>query len=75
MEETVNNETAGIPILSDIPLFGSLFSSKQNKRQTTELVILLKVSILDNNRTGMTSADQRLYECFAKDPRPLKDKN
>lgn len=70
MEERSENNTKEVPGLSDIPLLGHLFQTKNNKRNMTELVILLKLSVI-NNQSNVMPADKRLYECFTNDPRPI----
>lgn len=64
---------AGIPGTIDTPI-GFLTSAKRQARAVTELVIFLKATILDDSRTSVTPADQRLYANFTTDPRPLNMK-
>ncbi len=71
MEERADNERTGPPFLQDIPVLGHLFSGKTNKRTVNELVIFLRATILDNTTESITTADTRVYETFAQDPRPL----
>lgn len=47
MEERVSQSNVGIPGISQIPLLGELFKNTERKRQTTELVILLKLSVVE----------------------------
>jgi len=70
MEERVSNNDRGTPGLSSLPGVGALFTHKGKKRQVTELVILLKLTIVRDANT-ITPADQRLYTCFTSDPRPI----
>ena len=70
MEERVSNKDRGTPGLSSLPGVGGLFTHKGKKRQVTELVILLKLTIVRDGNT-ITPADQRLYTCFTSDPRPI----
>ncbi len=69
MEERVSNNDRGTPGLSSLPGVGPLFTHKGKKRHVTELVILLKLTIVRDANT-ITPADQRLYTCFTSDPRP-----
>lgn len=46
MEREQDNE-AGLPILSDLPLVGYLFKEKRTDKQKVELVVILQVSILE----------------------------
>ena len=70
MEERVTNHDRGTPGLSSLPGVGDAFTHKGKKRQVTELVILLKLTIVRDGNT-ITPADQRLYTCFTADPRPV----
>lgn len=42
MKEGINEQTASVPVLGDLPLVGSLFQHKRRTRVKKELVILLK---------------------------------
>jgi type II secretory pathway component GspD/PulD (secretin) len=44
-EESFESEN-GLPILSEIPLLGKLFSTTRKQERKTELIILLKVTII-----------------------------
>ena len=70
MEERSDNQSMGIPGAQEIPVFGNLFSAKDDSRNITELVIFIKATIVeDNNEIGQ--ADDNLYQNFTKDPRPF----
>lgn len=69
MEERSMNDKQGIPGAQDIPFLGTLFGSREDKRSITELVVLLKATLLDKPEVDL--ADRRLYNVFSKDPRPL----
>lgn len=47
MEERFSQTTVGVPGFSQVPLLGELFKNVERKRQTTELVILLKLSVVE----------------------------
>jgi len=71
MEERSDNANSGIPDAKKLPVFGPLLKSKDDTRTVTELVILLRVTILDHPEDSISSADERTYKTFTKDPRPL----
>jgi len=78
MEERSNNETQKVPDVADIPILGALFQGKANERHVTELVIFITATILDNDdyepegqTTTISTADQRVYQTFTHDPRPM----
>lgn len=49
MQETVEDETAGVPLLSDLPGVGSVFEQTRQRRKKTELVILLKPQVIESS--------------------------
>lgn len=42
----------GIPVLSDIPGLGRLFSREQIEKEKSELLVFIQTSIVNNNRTS-----------------------
>ena len=42
MQDIVNNQNSGIPVLSSIPLIGKLFSYDNDQREKSELVIFIR---------------------------------
>lgn len=46
-----NKDKSGIPILSDIPYLGALFSSTTSTKDRTELMIFIQPSIVSNDRS------------------------
>ena len=41
---------AGIPVLKDVPVLGGLFSSQTNSRQRTELLVLIRPRVVQDQR-------------------------
>jgi len=48
IQERFDNSSSGIPFFSKVPLIGNLFKSSTRSRSKTELVILLKPTVLSN---------------------------
>lgn len=48
MTESNNNQDGKRPILGDVPILNSLFKTKSKSRSKTELVILLKPTVVDD---------------------------
>lgn len=46
MEDKINNQSDGIPLLSDIPFFGNLFKYRNDSKTKTELVIFLRPRVI-----------------------------
>ncbi len=49
MQTRVQKEDSSIPVLGDIPMVGGIFSQTRDIRVKSELVILLKASVVDYN--------------------------
>ena len=51
MKETTTRNTSGVPGLGTLPIVGNLFSSKSTSVVKSELVILLKPTVIENDAT------------------------
>ena len=71
MEARTTSGTAKLPFVGDLPMVGPLFGATAEGDEVVELVILLRASIMDN-APSPDNADQRLYEEYVEDPRPLE---
>lgn len=60
MRNSLKDESFGTPILSKIPGVGNLFKSKRSIERKTELVILLKPIVVDNDKVWTQMADESL---------------
>jgi general secretion pathway protein D len=49
---------SGVPILKDVPIFGSLFGTKQNDKGRTELLILLSPHVLHDAAEARAATDE-----------------
>jgi len=74
MKEAVTEEDASVPVLGDIPLFGSLFRHKKMARIKKELVILLKPSVINHNSDWDQQISDTRYRTqeLQRLPRPLR---
>lgn len=71
MQDRADSTQVGAPVLSEVPVLGSLFRNQSDKIAKTELVIFLKATILEND-TGVSETDRDLYKEFSGDRRPWK---
>ncbi len=69
MQDSSQNQDQGVPPFDALPIIGNLAKSRDNTGQTSELVILLRATILDN--AAPDEADADLYRRYNRDPRPL----
>ena len=51
MKETTTRDSSGVPLLGTLPVIGNLFSSKRRSVIKSELVILLKPTVIENDAT------------------------
>jgi MSHA biogenesis protein MshL len=51
MKETTTRDSSGVPVLGNLPVVGNLFSSKSRSVVKSELVILLKPTVIENDST------------------------
>jgi len=70
MQDRNDVEEIGVPVLSEIPLFGNLFKSHTDKIVKSELVIFIKATVVLGSTVDDTDRD--LYNNFSFDARPLR---
>ncbi len=63
MQNISKDKTAGVPVLSDLPIVGSLFRHEQKGFVKSELVILLRPVVVDNGQVWDDEL-QRITERF-----------
>lgn len=71
MQDRTDGTTNGVPVLSEVPMLGSLFRNQSDKIKKTELVVFLKATILDGSQNSVHQTDKDLYNTFSGDRRPL----
>lgn len=54
MQDTINNDVAGVPILSRLPFLGSVFSYQSDQKSKTELVIFIRPIVVQHAGHGET---------------------
>lgn len=69
MQDSSENSDQGVPPFDALPVVGNLAKSRDNQGTTSELVILLRATILNNATPD--KADTDLYKKYNNDPRPL----
>lgn len=67
MQDTVNDKSQGIPLLSSIPFIGSLFRYDDILREKSELIIFIRPVVI---RHASLASDLSDYQKFL--PKPLK---
>ena len=72
MQDRTDSQKTGVPVLSEVPLVGAAFSSHGDKISKTELVILLKATIIDEGDAVTDDTDRDMYKTFSDDRHPFK---
>jgi len=71
LQDRVIGSREAVPVLGEIPMVGNLFRNQSDSIVKTELVILLKATIMQGNN-NIDDTDRDLYRAFAQDRRPFK---
>jgi len=61
MQDQINKETRGVPILSSIPLLGALFSYTEEEYVKSELVIFIRPVVIENASLDGDLSDYKKY--------------
>ncbi|MES2729839.1 MAG: type II and III secretion system family protein [Pseudomonadota bacterium] len=69
LQDRTESDRRGVPVLGELPGIGAAFRNQRDEIKKSELVILLKATIL-NETNGVTPADRDLYRGFGQDRRP-----
>ena len=72
LQDRATTSENGVPVLSEVPMVGSLFRQHSDTQSKTELVIFLKATILDSPSDSVHNTDRDVYRTFSNDRRPLK---
>lgn len=70
MQDSAGNLENGVPFIDEAPIVGNLGKSRSDNAKMSELVILLRTTIVDNGAKP-DEADAELYKKYSRDRRPL----
>lgn len=68
-DRTTSTQNA-VPVLGEIPILGGLFRNQGDKIEKTELVVLMKATIVEGGN-NIHPTDKDLYRGFSQDRRPF----
>lgn len=71
MQDRVTSQQLGVPVVSEIPILGNLFKNQSDSVEKTELVVLIKATIVEQGNT-IHPTDKDMYRTFSRDRRPFK---
>ncbi len=72
MQDRTTSQQNGVPVLSEIPMVGSIFRTQGDNIQKNELIVFLRATIIDADADTVMPADKELYRGFGSDRRPLR---
>ena len=70
LQDRVQSNSEAVPVLGEVPIVGNLFKKRGDSISKTELVIILKATIVENGNT-VHDTDRDLYRRFSNDRRPF----
>lgn len=70
MEDISNTDGQGVPGVSELPIIGSAFKSRDELYQKRELIIFIKATIVGTDGNS-DRIDRSIIDRFSTDPRPL----
>ena len=56
----LNNSQSGVPILKDIPILGALFRSASKSHDRTELIVLIRPTVLPTPEIAATHVNEEM---------------
>jgi len=72
LQDRIIDTQEGVPVLGEVPVFGSLFKTQKDLITKTELVIFLKATLIETPSDTIHNTDRDLYRTFSGDRRPFK---
>ncbi len=71
MNETVDNEEAGVPFLSRMPVLGHLFKKVTEDTKIVETVIFIRATIIDSKENGVDKYDKEFHDTYSTTKRTI----
>lgn len=69
MEDNISQDKTGVPVLSDLPMIGDLFSYRDDKYTKTELVVFLRPVVV---KDASLQGDLKEFQPYLPSPQPDK---
>ena len=71
LQDRMETTSEIVPVVGELPVVGNLFKKRGDSIQKTELVILLKATIVEGGN-NVHNSDKDLYRRFSEDRRPFE---
>lgn len=77
MQDTVNDRSSGVPLLSDIPILGNFFKYKNDAREKSELIIFIRPLVINHAslNSDLSEFKQFLPNIDSKRPTDNREQN
>lgn len=72
LQDRATSTLNSVPVLGEIPMVGALFRDQTDTIDKSEIVILMRATILEQPEDTVHATDRDLYKMFAGDRRPFK---
>ena len=72
LEDRTESTQEAVPVLGEIPLLGAAFRGQNDSIHKSEVVILLKSTIISSGEESIHNTDRELYRVYSQDRRPFK---
>lgn len=69
IQDRAASQQNSVPVLGEMPIVGGLFRNQSDRIEKTELVVLMKATIVEGNTIHNTDKD--MYRTFSQDRRPF----
>lgn len=72
LEDRSEGTQRAVPVLGEIPIFGAAFRGQEDIVHKSEIVVLLKATIIASPAETVHNTDRDLYRVYSNDRRPFK---
>lgn len=72
LEDRSEATQRAVPVLGEIPMLGAAFRGQNDAIRKSEVVILLKSTIVSSGEETVHNTDRELYRVYSQDRRPFK---
>lgn len=72
IQDRATSTQNAVPVLGELPIIGGAFRNQSDKIEKTELVVMMKATIIDGTASTVHSTDKDMYRTFSQDRRPFE---
>lgn len=71
IQDRASSVQNAVPVLGEIPIIGAAFRNHSDKIEKTELVVMMKATIIDGGTSSVHNTDKDIFRTFSQDRRPF----